>query len=75
MSEERIIGPNGEVWTAPGLNEPARAKPDWLLRLQMDEANAKPIPRACFAIERWMRRGGSAGLSCNGNLWSGTKPK
>jgi hypothetical protein len=70
-----IRGPNGEVWESPLPNSPPVAKPGWLAKMQMDIVNAKPIPRACFAIERWMRRGGSAGLSCNGNLWSGTKPK
>jgi hypothetical protein len=70
-----IRGPNGEVWQEAPPNSPVRAKPDWLLKQQMDEANAKPIPRGCFEIERWQGRGGSAGLSVNGNLWSGTRPK
>jgi hypothetical protein len=70
-----VHGPNGEVWEPPPPNSPVRAKPDWLLKLQMDEANAKPIPRGCFAVERGLGRGGSAGLAVNGTLWSGTRPR
>jgi hypothetical protein len=68
-------GPNGETWTEPGPNEPARARPGWLTKLQMDAVNAKPIPRAAFAFEPWQHRGGGAGLSVDGVLLSGRRPR
>jgi hypothetical protein len=68
-------GPNGEVWEPPPPNSPPVAKPGWLTKLQMDAVNAKPIPAAAFEVERWQRRGGGAGLSVNGVLLSGRKPK
>ena len=37
----------------------------------MDRANRKPIPAAAFEVDRWASRGGSAGFSCDGRLWSG----
>jgi hypothetical protein len=43
-------------------------------KARMAAANAKPISPACFEVERWASRGGSAGLSCNGYLLSGKKP-
>jgi hypothetical protein len=53
LSEDRTIirGPDGQTWQEAPPNSPVRAKPDWLLKQQMDEANAKPIPRSCFAVE------------------------
>ena len=41
----------------------------------MDRANRKPIPAAAFEVDRWASRGGSAGFSCDGRLWSGKKPR
>jgi hypothetical protein len=77
MSEELTIvrGPNGEVWQEPRPNSPVQAKPGWLTKMQMDAVNAKPIPRAAFAVEPWQHRGGGAGLSVDGVLWSGRKPR
>jgi hypothetical protein len=74
MSEERIVGPNGEVWEPPPPNSPVQMKPGWLTRMQMDAVNTAPIPRGCFAVERGLGRGGSASFACNGILWSGTRP-
>jgi hypothetical protein len=42
---------------------------------EMAAANAKPIPAAAFDVDPWLQRGGSAGFSCNGVLWSGKKPR
>ena len=77
MSEERTIirGPNGEVWQEPPPNLPPVAKPGWLTKQQMDAVNAKPIPRAAFAVEPWQHRGGGAGLSVDGVLLSGRRPR
>jgi hypothetical protein len=77
MSEERTIirGPNGETWQEPPPNSPVQMKPGWLTKMQMDVANAKPIPRGCFAVERGLAHGWSAGFACNGILWSGTRPR
>jgi hypothetical protein len=38
-----------------------------------DDVNAKPIDAACFEVERFQQRGGSAGFSVNGYLLSGKK--
>ena len=55
MSKKRAIirGPNGEVWQEPLPNSPARARPGWLTKMQMDAVNAKPIPAAALAVEPW----------------------
>jgi hypothetical protein len=37
-------GPNGEVWEPPPPNSPVQMKPGWLTKMQMDVANAKPVP-------------------------------
>jgi hypothetical protein len=77
MSEERTIirGPSGEVWVPPPANSPPVAKPGWLTKMQMDIVNAQPIPRAAFTVEPWQHRGGGAGLSVNGVLLSGRRPR
>ena len=43
-------------------------------KAQMDRVNNTPISPACFTVEPWHGRGGSAGLSWNGQLLSGKKP-
>jgi hypothetical protein len=72
---ERIVGPDGQIWEPPLPNSSALAKPGWLTKMQMDRVNAKPIPRAVFAIERWQHRGGSAGFSCDSFPLAGRKPR
>jgi hypothetical protein len=52
--------------------QPKRAAADYA---SMDRANRKPIPAAAFEVDRWASRGGSAGFSCDGRLWSGKKPR
>jgi hypothetical protein len=42
---------------------------------EMNAANARPIPRAAYEVEPSLGIGGSAGFSCDGNLWSEAKSK
>jgi hypothetical protein len=38
-----------------------------------EDVNTKPISPACFEVERWQQRSGSAGFSVNGYLLGGRK--
>jgi hypothetical protein len=35
------------------------------------ETRAQHLRAAAFEVDRWASRGGSAGFSCDGRLWSG----
>jgi hypothetical protein len=59
-------GPNGEVWEPPPPNSPVQMKPGWLTKMQMDVANAKPVPASLLKSEPRDNAGGSAGFRWNG---------
>jgi hypothetical protein len=65
----------------PAAPEPALSREEAMNRAaaktfaEMDAANARPIPAAAYEVDPWLGVGGSAGFSCDGNLWSGKKPR
>jgi hypothetical protein len=70
----REHAPWAQPWTEAGPNEPPRARPGWLTKALQQCVNNTPISPACFTVDPWHGRGGSAGLSWNGQLLSGKKP-
>jgi hypothetical protein len=63
----RVIGPNGEVWDPPAPNSPVVAKPGWLTKMQMAQANASALPADVFAQPCGAdRKGGNAGFRFGG---------